>query len=225
VKRTVSTNPKRVSRPSRALHSSDIFRNFGCVEVAYTVDVPLAEFDLEGFYKATGISPKYSSWSAILTAKKQSSGYHVHFDGKVNTKERLVRLHFKYYDGALKPRAGETEPYSESLMPWIGTFFDEKNWRAAVNVRFEKSTEKWRGKFNLPFKVTMADTEVTIDGVSLSLPANSFGAVAGWLSRIGKNLTAAVMLFRNIDFEKFSIENDIVVFNNAIKVYTEEIRP
>ena len=225
MRRTVSTNPKRVSRPSRALHSSDIFRQFGCVEIAYAVDVPVADFDLAGFYKATGISPKYSSWSAILTAKKQSSGYHVHFDGKLDTKEKLVQMHFKYYDGALKPRAGETEPYSESLMPWIGQFFHEKSWRATVNVRFEKSTENWRGKFNLPFKVTMADTEVTIDGVSLSLPANAFGAVAGWLSRTGKDLIAAALLFRNIDFEKFSIEKDIVVFNDAIKVYTEEIKP
>lgn len=216
----MNETPRRPAR-RRSMSSPDLFKRFGCKGVEYEFEVPLEAFSLKAFYKETGISPEAPSWSSILAAKNQSTGYHIHFDGKVDHKE--IHLYLRYYGGAIKPRPNEPEPFTESMMPWIGKFFTENSWRAVVNVHFEKSTDKWRGRFNLPFKVTMADTEVTIDGVSLSLPKNPFGAVSGWLSKTEKKLLATALLFRNIEFANFSLERDIVEFNDAIRIYAEEV--
>jgi len=71
----------------------------------------------------------------------------------------------------------------------------------------------------------MADTEVVIDGVTMDLPPNQFGAVFGWISRIGSKLTASVMLARRVEFASFNIADEIAEFNKAIKIFAEELKP
>jgi hypothetical protein len=219
----VSTKPKPTRRPTKtARRTSELFRTFGCKEVAYTLQVPVQAFDLKAFYKETGIPPKPARWSAILRAKNKSAGYHIHFNGKVES--NAVGLYLKYYDGSIEPDPEESEPFAESMMPWLGKFFRESSWRASVTVRFEKPTQQWRSRFNLPFKVTMADSEVVIDGVSLALPSNPFGAIGGWLAKTEKTLVASAFLVRAITFATFSLGEDIEQFNEAIKIYVEEVK-
>ena len=51
-------------------------------------------------------------------------------------------------------------------------------------ITFDRSSVTWKSYFNLPFKVTLADREVGIDGVSVNLPKNEFEATNAF---IGKN--------------------------------------
>jgi hypothetical protein len=212
--------PKR--RTSNPLYTSAIFEKFDCKELTYTLDVPRDEFALKQFYKKTGIPANQPRWSSVLRAKEPSTGYHIHFDGTVEAKS--LRLVLRYYNKSRKPLQDEVEPFAETLMPWLGQFFKDRTWRAMVSVRFEKSTNRWRGKFNLPFKVTMNDAEVIIDGVSLVLPKNPFGAIGGWLARSGNTLMTSALLSRNIEFEKFNLGDELGEFNDATGIYTEEIK-
>jgi hypothetical protein len=146
----------------------------------------------------------------------------VHFDGRV--KGRKIDLTVAYYVGSLtRPIKG---PSAETAMKWLGSFFRKATERAWVNSRFSKPDTNWRSRFNLPFKVTMSgsNAEVIINGISLDLPPNPFGAIHAWLTKFPKHLMTAVMLRRPITFAAFKIEKELPEHNEALKIFVEEFK-
>src|SRR5438445_905252 len=107
-------------------------------------------------------------------------------------------------------------------MEWLGSFFRKAAERAWVNSRFSKPDANWRSRF----KVTMSgsNAEVIIDGISLDLPPNPFGAMRAWLTKFPKHLMAAVMLRRRITFAAFKIEKELPEHNEALKIFVEEFK-
>jgi hypothetical protein len=220
----MSTARKKTSHRARdPFRTSKAFSKSGCEEISYTFDVTRKHFDLRRFLETTGIEPSAESWSGILRARDLASGYHVHFDGNLRSPDS-IELRLRYYNGSARPLKGETEPFAESLMTWIGQFFGEPSWRASVNAQFIKPTEDWRSRFNLPFKVTMSDAEVTIDGVTISLPANNFGASACWISRTRAELIVGMLLFRRIEFTAFNLFRELAEFDESTKIVIEEVK-
>jgi len=199
----------------------DALAPFDCDLVSYDFDVDIGVFDLERFYEETGLSSGDKYWSTVFSARQKRSGYHVHFDGSVSGKE--VSLTLKYYGrSVVRPPAGA--PSSETAMEWLGSFFRKPKQYAMVYSRFSKPNQQWRSRFNLPFRVTMSGskTEVVIDGIDLELPKNPFGAARGWINKFSNELDAAVLLHRTIEFSAFRIEDEIPVYNEAIKMFAEE---
>jgi hypothetical protein len=197
-----------------------VLSEFHCQDVSYYLDLPLGSFDTKRFFRTTGIKAE-ERWSAVLRPKDRMNGYHVHFKGRVDSKH--VHLTVEYWDGARKAAADEEGPFAESIMQWLGSFIKEPNARAVGVARFLKPIETWKSRFNLPFRVTMADVEVTIDGVSLVLPRNKFRAMNGFLARSGKHLVAVVQVLRYIEFDKFNIIEEVVSSNEAIKMFLEQV--
>lgn len=78
----------------------------------------------------------------------------------------------------------------------------------------------------MPFKVTMtgSSAELVINGISLELPENHFGALHAWLTRFPKQFVAMVMLTRTVAFEKFKIEEELPAYNEALDIFMEEIK-
>lgn len=173
--------------------------------------------------KKTGIKSNHWSVSAVLMPKDRTSRYHVHFKGEREPKSERVHFKIDYFDRAHKTAKDETEPFAESVMKWLGQFVREPISRAVADVQFNKSNDKWKSRFNLPFRVTMADREVTIDGVSLDLPKNDFRALEAFVARSDKELYASVRLIRTVEFEKFNIAEEIAYFNEAIKIFMEPV--
>jgi hypothetical protein len=148
-------------------------------------------------------------------------GCHVHFDGRVGPK--IVYATVAYWDGTAKADDDDTEPFAESIMHWLGSFVREPSSRATVIARFKKPGETWRGRFNLPFKVTMGGSEVIIDGVSLVLPNNALRVRKGWLSKTDREVIASVESIQSVEFDKFEIGIEVAKFNEAIKMFVEQL--
>jgi hypothetical protein len=201
----------------------DALAPFDCEVAGYDFDVDTDIFDLKKFYEDTGLSSRDKYWSTIFSAHLKRSGYHVHFDGSVSGKE--VTLSLKYYGRSVtRPPAGG--PFAETAMEWLGSFFRKPKYYAIVYSRFSKPNQAWRSRFNLPFRVTMSGSkaEVVIDGIALELPKNPFGATRGWINRFSKELDASVLLQRSIEFSTFRIEDEIPIYNEAIKIFVEETK-
>ena len=216
---SVRVKTKSVKKPPR-----DVFERLGCGGVSYEFTADAESFDLTRFRKAIG-GVGGGEWIGTCSTKDKASGYHIHFKGSATSKRAVLTI--QYYRGSLTPRADEEEPFAESFMVWVGSFFATKTSEAKVLAWFEKPRQQWRGRFNLPFKVTMAGSgvEVAIDGISLALPKNDWGAERGWLSKIKDDFSASVQLKRRVHFSRFSIESEVMIFNEAIKIYVEEIGP
>jgi hypothetical protein len=205
---------------TRVRTHASVLKKFSCRSISYEFSVPKGSFDWSRFYEETGLEGEDVSWGTVFEAKRPSSAYHVHFNGNIDDDE--VTLTLVYYDRSRKATHGE--PFSETVMSWIGSFFRKRSWRAEVYAAFEKPHSQWQSRFNLPFKVTMSgsDQEVVIDGISLEVPPNHFGAIEGWLTRFPKYLNAAVLLIRTIEFAKFRIDEEIIAANEAVKIFVRE---
>jgi hypothetical protein len=178
-------------------------------------------FDLGRFYKETGLRAEHRNWSTVFYARDERTGYHVHFNGRIKGKRISLTVAYYEHSGPSRPKKG---PFAETVMEWLGSFFRKPVVRAWVSSTFSKPIETWRSRFNLPFKVTMvgSNAEVVIDGISLDLPANRFGAMHGWLTKFSKRLFAMVVLTRSVAFKRFKIEEELPVYNEALKIFVEE---
>lgn len=205
----------------RAAQVVSALKHFDCEQVSYTFDLSIDLFNSKKFSRVTGIKAG-EPWSAVLRPKDRMTGYHVHFNGRLESKR--VHLTIEYFDGARGlAEEDESEPFAESIMQWLGSFILDPSVRAIAYARFRKPRETWRSRFNLPFKVTMADAEVVIDGVSLDLPRNQFRALGGFLFTTKSELDASVHLLRTFDLARFSIAEEVAYFNEAIKMFTEQM--
>ena len=189
--------------------------------MTYEFSVLADLFNVEMFTETQDIRPaRHIKWSGICAAKSRLTGYHVHFDGAIQAKR--VRFRVYYAEGSTRPGPDEQEPYAETLMPWLGRFFNQPSSDVNVYAWFEKPEDRWRSRFNLPFKVTMASREVVIDGISLALPENSEGAYQGSLKKHEGKLDVSVKLSRKLDFSKFKLHQEIKVFSEITKLWIEE---
>jgi hypothetical protein len=196
------------------------FQGFECDAVTYTFDVPIDEFKQKAFTRQTGIGIN-ESWAAVIPTKNPLSEYHAHFNGRIESKR--VSLTIEYFAGPVERRRVHPKQDAETLMAWIGSFCKQESVRALATANFEKSHDKWRSRFNLPFKVTMLNAEVGIDGVSMLLPKNEFRAMKAWLTRLERALIITVTFGISLDFSRFNIEADLKSFNESLKMIAEEL--
>lgn len=213
--------PKAVAQ-RKSVRVYDALAPFNCDVVIYDFDVDSGVFDLDGFYKDTGLSSDDKHWSTVFYARLARTGYHVHFDGSIRGKQ--LSLSLKYY-GRSVTRPQWDGPTAETAMRWLGGFFKKPTEQAWAYSQFSKPNQTWRSRFNLPFRVTMSGTkaEVVIDGITLDLPKNPLGASRGWINKFSKELGTAILLRRGIEFSTFKVEDEIAVYNEAVKMFVEEV--
>lgn len=213
-KSTSATSPKR----SR-VRTPSVFEQFHCRHVHYELEVPSALFDSKSFFKKAGIPPG-ERWSGVLNPRERGLGYHTHFRGRVD-RDR-INFTIEYYNGG-QPVRNDAEPFADTIMQFLGSFAKEPTASSFVIARFVKPKEHWRSRFNLPFKVTMGESEVVIDGISLALPKNPFRAMAGFLGVEENAYNAAVNSVRAIEYSTFNIGNEIALFNDATAIFLEQV--
>lgn len=212
--------PKR-RRPERT-QTTGVLKQFHCETISYEFEMPASSFDGKKFSKLTGIKVN-DRWSAVLLPKNRFTGYHVHFSGLRGAKKIGIKI--EYWEGSGKPAKDDVEPFAESVMRWVGSFvidLSQISQRTLAMARFRKPCDAWRSRFNLPFKVRMADAEVVIDGVSLTFPKNQLRALSGFVAVDGNDIFASVQLFRAIDLLNFNVASEVETFNEAIKMFMEE---
>ena len=216
-KKLAKVRTKKVSvRPPGAM------ARLGCEMLRFDFDVDLDSFDLDAFYNETGLSSNDPRWSTVFYARKRNTAYHVHFDGSVINGKRLD-LTLTYYDKSVTPPK-TNGPYAETVMKWIGSFFRVPRFPALTASKFSKPLDAWSSRFNLPFKVTMkgSNAEVTIDGIALDLPKNPQHALRGTIGRTAKEWNASIVAGRLIEFGTFDISKEILIHNEALKIFIEE---
>ena len=174
---------------------------------------------MKAFTKETGLKIG-DNWNAGLCTEDPTKGYHAHFDGSAS--KETVEIRIAYYRNAIGRHPHHPPPSTETIMAFVGSFIREPQYRALVYGTFENEDTEWVSRFNLPFKVTMAGQEVVIDGVSLDLPRNKFGAMNGWVTKLGTTVVASVDLLRIVNFFSFDIEQQLEVINESIKIFVEQ---
>ena len=215
--------PDRTSIPEkRQVRQHGLFRSFGCKGVWYEFSPAPDAFDVRRFAEASQLQNASSRWAAVCAPKSPLTDYHVHFDGRASTKHISFRVY--YAEDAVRPASDEREPYAESIMAWLGSFFKSPIASVDVTASFEKPDSRWRGQFNLPFKVTMSGqhTEVVIDGIMMALPRSPSGAYEGTLKRKPGKFSTSVKLNRKVEFAKFNLRDEIKIFHDATKLWIEE---
>jgi hypothetical protein len=220
----VNVKPKRkVLRQQRKREQTpvpSVLKRLGCHSVVYDFEIPMDSFKATAFSRTTGLE-QGDNWSTVLPSDSRLSGYHVHFKGTIESKR--VRMTIEYWDNPVGRTKDHPEPSAEGIMQWIGGFVRDPSSRAIVMARFQKPSDTWKSRFNLPFKVTMGEAEVVIDGVSLLLPRNQFRAVNGWLTKAAQALFITVDFVRPIEFSQFNLAKDVASFNEAIKIFAEPL--
>jgi hypothetical protein len=219
-----ASKKKALGGDARRAVQPGIFKKFGCKAVAYEFATPLESFDLSLFRAEARLPDALAKWSSVCAPKNRlTTDYHVHLDGQIRPKDLSCRVY--YVEGAIRPAADEKEPYAESIISWFGKFFKLGKAEVKVHAWFEQPDDRWRGRFNLPFKVTMAkpDTEVVINGISISLQDRETGAYEGTLKKEPGILSASVKLNRTVEFETFRLRDEIKLFNDVIKLWVEEV--
>lgn len=163
-------------------------------------------------------------WVTSSAPKDPLSGYHIHFRSNVTPKR--VRVTVDYVAGSIKRRPDEREPWAESFMEWLAQFFRKEVNKAVVHASFGNPHERWRSRFNLPFKVTMSglDVEVVIDGISLRLQENPTGATEGWLRRSEDKLWAAINLERELNVKQFRLDEELNAAYSAVHTFVEDLQ-
>lgn len=177
-------------------------------------------FKMKAFSKETGLKIG-DDWAAVLPTDDPSNDYHTHFTGNASKEQVVVSV--EYYNNPVKRRRDHPPPSTESIMGFVGSFVLAPRYRALVYASFENQDKEWTSRFNLPFKVTMVGEEVVIDGVSLKLPRNKFGAMNGWVTKLGATVIASVDLIRTIEFSSFNLETELRVLNESIKIFVEQM--
>jgi hypothetical protein len=213
--------PGRERAPHRAKAASvaGVLDRFHCKSLRYRFIVPMESFKMRAFTKETGLKIG-DEWNAGLCTEDPTKGYHAHFDGSAS--REIVEIRIAYYRGAIERRPIHAPPSTETIMAFVGSFIRDPQYRAIVYATLEDDDREWVSRFNLPFKVTMVGQEVVIDGVSLALPKNRFGARNGWVTKIGTNVVASVDLLRIVNFSSFDIEKELAVVNESIKIFVEQ---
>jgi hypothetical protein len=216
--------PPSLPRSRRVPASIGPFKRFGCEGVTYRFDISPKFFNLPLFVENSGLVDLSGKWSGVCAPRNASSDYHVHFDGNLN-RSKKGRIDVFYAAGRVPPSPNETEPFAETVIPWLGAFFTEPACDVDVNAWFEKPEGRWKSRFNLPFKVTVGkpETELVIDGISIALPDNPHGAYHGSLAKKEGSVLVAVKLRRKIDFSKFRLVEDIKVFEEITRLWVEEV--
>jgi hypothetical protein len=217
---------KQKRRSPKQKHEADapvagVLQKFHCDNITYELTVPIELFDTKAFYRKTGIGRKMPHWSTVLPSDKPTSGYHVHFRGRIEAKR--VRVTVEYWEGMVQRTDQHPKPSAESIMKWLGSLIKSPSMRTFAHARFEKPLDRWRSRFNLPFKVTMAGAEVTITGVTLVLPNNRFRATNGFVSKMDKVLGVAMAFVEPLEFSNFDIGVELLRFNEAIEMIVEAI--
>ena len=196
-----------------------VLERFHCKSIRYSFDIPMESFKMRAFTKETGLKID-DDWNAGLCTEDPTKGYHAHFDG--TSSKEIVQIRIAYYRNAVGRLPHHPPPSTETIMGFAGSFVREPQFRALVYATFENEDKEWVSRFNLPFKVTMGGQEVVIDGVSLDLPRNKYGAMNGWVTKIGTSVVASVDLLRLVNFSSFDIERELETINESIKIFVEQ---
>jgi hypothetical protein len=217
------SKPKPAKR--RALRAeylqSGILKQFDCEWISYDFEIPRGSFNLRSFSRKTGVRVG-ERWNTGVYPKIPATGYHAHFKGVIEKDQ--VRITVEYWDGAYSVERDYAAPHAEEIMAWIGAFVQEPTARAMIGVGFEKPNDKWRSRFNLPFRVTTSnDLELLIDGVSVLLPKNDYRAFHAYLSRTEKVLKATVGFAGLVRFADFDIAKEITHFDRAVNMFAEQV--
>ena len=212
------TRPRKQGRVQVAPLRS-ILGQHDCEVLEYRFEIPIELFDAKGLFSKARI-PK-SRWFGTVLPKKRNTKYHVHFRGDIDT--RHARIVVEYWNGSRSTARNDTEPYAESMMNWLGNFVKERTRRAFGSAQFRKPAPPWRSRFNLPFRVTMGDAEVAIDGVSMMLPKNRVGAFSAFVARDDKHILSYVNEFRSIDFARFNLADEVAAFDEGAAIFLEQI--
>jgi hypothetical protein len=209
---------KARAKRSEGVAGSGLLSQFHCESVVYHFTFPTEAFNRKAFSRRTGITIG-NRWNAGVYPTDPKVGYHVHFRGSLEKDD--VNITVEYWDGSFAKQE-QNMPAAESIMEWIGSLVRATSWRSHVSADFKKPIARWRSRFNLPFKVTMADKEVVIDGVTLELPKNPSYAYHAFLMRTGTTLDASVHYSRVVDLASFNIAAELPVLNETVKIFAEE---
>ena len=206
-------------KKQRAAVAKSLLARFDCVVLAFEMVVPLESFKATKLFELFGRTDVKDGdrWGATIPPGSKAIGYHIHFKCWVEDDE--VHLVIEYANKSTITAKGP--PVAESFMQWIGSLYDKDCVDSYVTARFRRSPDKWRSSFTLPVKVLMAGREIQVDGVSVVLPENDFGAVRGFVGQDRALVMATVAANRAVRFSSFDLGQEVADLSGASEMFLE----
>src|SRR5213080_876382 len=118
-----------VSERRMRVSNNKWFSALHCSRLDYTFETTLDRFKLDEFKKevarATGeVIPKAEEFKG-WTHTRSPVDYHAHFSFRWDSRKRFEAT-LSYFEGAIKPEPGDTGPFTETLVAWLGHFFNDR---------------------------------------------------------------------------------------------------
>jgi len=211
---------------TRTTEQSRKFADLHCDSVGYEFGVSVDKFDLVTFSKSfqfkEPLKPGISFEATLSTRNPKLVDFHVHLHWKLT--KRQIKLRIVYAQKAMEAEQDEEEPFAESAMRWLGTFFKAKDSSAHFHAAFEYPAEKWALAIPLPIKIPVGSRpEVEVDGMSLNLSGNATGISQAWL--ISREKISRVLLYgdRLADFSTFDVIKEVEMLSVFAKDFLKEV--
>lgn len=188
-------------------------RDLQCDSLSYRFKVGLDKFDLGAFRSVLKIdASKERDFGVVSTRNSDATDYHGHFEWRLRKKGHEISIEIAYVGTPVKATAGETEPYADNVMQWVGQFFKHEDANARVHSDFEFSAKtvilSW---FPLPWRarIPKLEGEAILDGIAVALPSQPDGVARFFLSHIRDSVFVGIESERRIRFADFSLEKEL----------------
>jgi hypothetical protein len=199
--------------------------------IGYEFGVSVDKFDVDAFSKVFESRLKEPRMpgvelEAVLSTKDpKTSDYHVHLHWKLTKHLSQVKLRVAYIGNANKAEEGESEPFAEGAMKWLGGFFRAKDAPAHIHAAFEYPANKWKSVIPLPIRIPIgseSSNEVEVDGMSLNIKKGATGMDQAWL--ISREEITRVLLYgdKTVEFSNFDILKQAQMFSDYAKTFVRE---
>jgi hypothetical protein len=203
------------------------FAEVGCRAIDFRFLVAKDKFKLADFtaaMKCNNQTPARLSVSCA-TQSPEETDYHTHF-AWTEADKKEVELWVSYCVGSVTPRSGETEPYAEQFMGWLGKFFVNGSANAEVQGRFRYSIADRQSRYLLPVKVVIVPgLDTAINGISIDFPSRPNGIDLARLVAGTKNLTVFLGGTAKVRFDQFDVYEHLHNLSELAQALTDSRKP
>ncbi|HSY50378.1 MAG TPA: hypothetical protein VLC46_16320 [Thermoanaerobaculia bacterium] len=187
-------------------------------EMFYWITVARDKFDMPKFRDGLPASLRDRDTSEVLASPKDElrGKYHAFFAW--NVQASLVQFQLTYRNGAMQHIAGETEPYAEELMKWLGGFFESATVACHIHAQFEYPLASRHSAVPISVPSDLPCGAV-FSGLALRVPTSPNGVSSIKWTQGESHWYAEVVATRTINFEAFTPYEDASALSAVLDMF------